>query len=85
MSDFLRRLFSDDFMPHGHCSFWKPEIAWLHVISDALIALAYCSIPVFVGAHDGTVAVESRPREGSAFRIVLPRPAPAGGGAGTAA
>jgi signal transduction histidine kinase len=46
MVEFFRRLFSSDFMPHGHCYFWQPEIVWLHVISDALIALAYYSIPV---------------------------------------
>ena len=37
---------SDDFMPHGHCFLWLPQILWLHVISDALIALAYYSIPL---------------------------------------
>ncbi len=47
MLDFFRRLFfSSDFMPHGHCYLWRPEILWLHVISDGLIALAYFSIPV---------------------------------------
>src|SRR3954469_21986166 len=34
------------FMPHGHCYLWTPQVVWLHVISDALIALAYYSIPV---------------------------------------
>jgi PAS domain-containing protein len=34
------------FMPHGHCFFWRPEILWLHVASDAVIALAYYSIPL---------------------------------------
>ena len=48
MPDFFRRLFADDFMPHGHCYFWKPEIVWLHVVSDALITLAYYSIPVIL-------------------------------------
>jgi signal transduction histidine kinase len=48
MTDFFRRLFSDDFMPHGHCYFWKPEIVWLHVVSDTLITLAYYSIPVIL-------------------------------------
>lgn len=48
MPDFFRRLFFDDFMPHGHCYFWKPEIVWLHVVSDALITLAYYSIPVIL-------------------------------------
>lgn len=31
MSDFLTALFSSDFMPHGHCYLWKPEIVWLHL------------------------------------------------------
>ena len=34
------------FMPHGQCYLWTPGIVWLHVVSDALIALAYFSIPV---------------------------------------
>jgi hypothetical protein len=47
MSELLKRLFTDgSFMPHGHCYFWKPEIIGLHVTSDALIALAYYSIPL---------------------------------------
>ena len=25
---------------------WNPYVIWLHVISDGLIALAYCSIPI---------------------------------------
>lgn len=46
MPDFLRRLFSaDGFMPHGHCYLWQPEIVWLHVASDALVALSYTTIP----------------------------------------
>lgn len=35
-------------MPHGHCFLWLPEILWLNVASDALIALAYFTIPVFL-------------------------------------
>lgn len=34
------------FMPHGMCFLWMPSLLWLHVGSDALIALAYVSIPV---------------------------------------
>jgi signal transduction histidine kinase/CheY-like chemotaxis protein len=34
------------FSPHGICLLWKPELIWLHVASDALIAGAYFSIPV---------------------------------------
>ena len=33
-------------MGHGYCYLWKPEIVWLHVTSDALITLAYYSIPL---------------------------------------
>ena len=43
----FQRLFSSDgFMPHGHCFLWNPGLIWLHVTSDALIALAYYSIPI---------------------------------------
>ena len=46
MSDFLQDLFSSDFMPHGFCYLWKPEIVWLHAISDSIITIAYYLIPV---------------------------------------
>ncbi|MDD2759993.1 MAG: EAL domain-containing protein [Methylomonas sp.] len=36
---------SNSFMPHGACYLWLPAILWLHVVSDALIVLAYYSIP----------------------------------------
>lgn len=39
---------SDNFMPHGHCFFWQKNILWLHVISDAGIALAYYFIPLLL-------------------------------------
>ena len=46
MLDFLKTLFSSDhFMPHGHCYLWDPGVLWLHIASDALITLAYYSIP----------------------------------------
>ena len=32
--------------PHGVCLLWRPELIWLHAISDALTGLAYWSIPV---------------------------------------
>lgn len=35
----------DTFMPHGMCFLWRPELMALHIISDALIALAYFTIP----------------------------------------
>jgi len=44
--EFLKRLISSDFLPHGTCYLWDPNIVWLHVISDSLITLAYYSIPL---------------------------------------
>jgi PAS domain S-box-containing protein len=46
MSEFLSKLFSSDFMGHGYCYFWRPEIVWLHVASDATVTLAYYLIPL---------------------------------------
>jgi len=46
MSEFLSKLFSSDFMPHGACYLWRPEIVWLHAASDTLIALSYYLIPI---------------------------------------
>jgi signal transduction histidine kinase len=44
---FLERLIdSSTLSPHGICLLWDPELIWLHVVSDAVIALAYFSIPV---------------------------------------
>jgi len=33
------------FMPHGVCYMWEPTILWTSVVADALIALAYFTIP----------------------------------------
>ncbi|MGJ5628025.1 ATP-binding protein [Nostoc sp. CALU 1950] len=38
-------LHSIGFIPHGHCYLWQTGLVWLHIISDATIALAYYSIP----------------------------------------
>ena len=43
---FARLLDSSMFSPHGICLLWEPELIWLHVGSDALIAMAYFSIPI---------------------------------------
>src|ERR1700761_9593543 len=43
---FERLLDSSMFSPHGICLLWEPELIWLHVVSDALIAASYFSIPV---------------------------------------
>jgi PAS domain S-box-containing protein len=43
----LADLFSSDrFMPHGMCLLWEPGLLGLHVVSDAVIALAYFTIPL---------------------------------------
>ncbi len=47
MVSFLQSLFStENLAPHGICLLWRPELIWLHVVSDAVIALAYLSIPI---------------------------------------
>jgi len=45
MAFFERLLNTSMYSPHGICLLWEPELIWLHVVSDALIALAYFSIP----------------------------------------
>jgi len=43
---FSRELLSTDFLPHLFCYLRNPRLIWTHVISDALIALAYFAISV---------------------------------------
>lgn len=45
---FKHLFFSEKFVPHGHCYLWNPGLVWLHVLSDALTALAYYSIPLML-------------------------------------
>ncbi|MEH2057784.1 MAG: ATP-binding protein [Nostoc sp.] len=50
MSDIISELWtnfftSGSFIPHGHCYLWQRNLVWLHILSDAFIALAYYSIP----------------------------------------
>ena len=35
-------------LPHGICFLQRPELIWLHVVSNAVIALAYFMIPVLL-------------------------------------
>jgi len=35
-----------NFFPHGYCMRWQPDLIWLHLVSDSLIALAYLCIPL---------------------------------------
>lgn len=46
MSDLWIHFFSSgSFIPHGHCYLWKLDLVLLHLVSDAITALAYYSIP----------------------------------------
>ena len=45
-TSFERLLDSSMFAPHGICLLWEPQLIWLHVASDIVIASAYFSIPV---------------------------------------
>ncbi len=43
----MAQFFSTNFLaPHGYCFAWMPEIVWLHVVADSLIAVSYFSIPL---------------------------------------
>lgn len=49
MSSVLTRILdSSMYSPHGLCLLWEPELVWLHVVSDALTAVAYLSIPAVI-------------------------------------
>lgn len=46
MEDLMTSLSSSNFMPHGMCYLWQPDLLILHAGTDTLIALAYYSIPL---------------------------------------
>jgi hypothetical protein len=41
---------ADSLSPHGICLLWRPELIWTHAVSDAVIGLAYFSIPIALAA-----------------------------------
>ena len=43
-------LATDSLSPHGICLTWRPGLVWTHVVSDAVIGLAYFSIPLVLAA-----------------------------------
>jgi signal transduction histidine kinase len=55
---------STQLAPHGLCLLWRPELIWLHVVSDGFIALAYFSIPIVL-----SVFVSKRPDFGFGWVI----------------
>lgn len=40
--------FPGEYLPHGHCYFWEDDLLLFHIISDALIAISYFTIPIFI-------------------------------------
>ncbi|MES2498015.1 MAG: response regulator [Pseudomonadota bacterium] len=46
MLETIREFITGSYAPHGYCLLWDPWLIWTMAISDALIALAYFSIPV---------------------------------------
>jgi signal transduction histidine kinase len=62
--DFFHIFFSRNFIPHGHCYLWKPELVSLHLLSDVIIALSYYSIPL-------TLVYFVRKREDVPFKSIF--------------
>lgn len=47
MLKFFADIFDNtDLSPHGFCLLWRPELIWLQITSDTVIALSYYSIPL---------------------------------------
>lgn len=44
----LSVFFVGQYIPHGHCYLWQTRLVLLHASSDAMIALAYYSIPAML-------------------------------------
>ncbi|MBA6363403.1 hypothetical protein H4J42_06575, partial [Colwellia sp. BRX8-8] len=49
MNEWLQQFANPNFMPHGHCYLWRPDILWTHVISDITIGVAYYLITIILG------------------------------------
>jgi signal transduction histidine kinase/CheY-like chemotaxis protein len=48
MDRLFAAFWSGNYSPHRYCLFWQPELLYTHMIADALIALAYFSIPIAI-------------------------------------
>lgn len=49
MLELIRSILSpSQYIPHGHCYLWQTPLVGLHLVSDALIAIAYFSIPAML-------------------------------------
>ncbi len=48
LGEWLQSLVSSHYMPHGNCYLWQTPLVTLYVVSDALIGIAYFSIPIML-------------------------------------
>ena len=48
MREITQILLFGQYIPHGHCYLWQTPLVTLHVLSDALIAISYYLIPIFL-------------------------------------
>lgn len=49
MAEWLQQFFTmRGLPPHGYCLLWNPTLIWTHVLSDAVIGLAYLAIAVML-------------------------------------
>ncbi|MBB3048795.1 signal transduction histidine kinase [Litorivivens lipolytica] len=46
MGNFFDNFFGNKMPPHGHCYLWDDRLVSLHVVTDAIIVLAYFTIPL---------------------------------------
>lgn len=58
---------NEQFMPHGHCYLWQPDILWTHVVADTLIAASYISIPISIAI----IARKKSPSPGYAVAMLF--------------
>ena len=55
MVEIFNGLVESEFMPHGHCYLWRPDVLWLNVVSDIIIFLAYSILPIVLVFHSKRV------------------------------
>lgn len=49
MLDYIWTMFDNaGLMPHGVCFLWREELVYMHLVSDAVVTLAYFSLPLFL-------------------------------------
>ncbi len=46
MDGIINGLLPQHFMPHGHCYLWQPQLLWMFILSDSVIAISYFTIPL---------------------------------------